>query len=61
MFLNALSQETSIKFKNPTDTVKVGAKKYLAVTMLPKDASETTFIWKSSNKKIAKVKVKVVG
>ena len=61
--VTVIQRVTSIKFKNPTDTVKVGAKKYLAVTMLPKDASETTFIWKSSNKKIAKVnsKGKVLG
>ena len=61
--VTVIQRVTSIKFKNPKETVKVGAKKILAVTMLPKDASETTFNWKSSNKKIAKVnsKGKVLG
>ena len=61
--VTVIQRVTSIKFNNPKDTVKVGAKKYLTVTTLPKDASETTFIWKSSNKKIAKVnsKGKVLG
>ena len=61
--VTVIQRVTSIKFVNPKETVKVGAKKILAVTMLPKDASETTFNWKSSNKKIAKVnsKGKVYG
>ena len=58
--LVVVQRVTSIKFVNAKDTVKVGAKKTLAITTLPKDASETTLIWKSYDKKIAKVNSKGV-
>ena len=53
--VTVIQRVTSIRFKDPNPTVKVGKKKTLAVSMMPETASETAFTWTSSNKKIAKV------